>query len=169
MHQRYSTSQNRICLWLRISCTRSAKVGVRRELAPKTCGFCEPGKECKGRVNGPPTQEMSQFLYIQFKVTPKGTLARPSGNEMIAIELPSNHVADWKLERPGLSLSDDEVAVQIAEPVAIATADRFVPLTHRPLLHREIHSAKFLPVRPSIMNERNCDYEDNGIRAWFSV
>jgi hypothetical protein len=129
----------------------------------------EPGKDRDAELTVRPTQEMSQFLYIQFKVTPKGTLARPSGNEMIAIELPSNYVTDWKLERPGLRLSNDEVAVQIAEPVAIATADRFVPLTHRPLLHREIHSAKFLPARPSIMNERNCDYEDNGIRAWFSV
>jgi len=110
---------------------------------------------------------MSQFRYLQFEVTPKGTLARPVGTEMVAIELPTKHVADWKLERPELKLSDDEIAIELAQPVAIATAGRFVSLTHRPLLYQEIHSATFLPQRSSVMNERNCDYEDNGIRAWF--
>jgi hypothetical protein len=110
---------------------------------------------------------MSQFKYILFKVTPKGTMARPSGNEAIAIELPSEHVANWKLERPDLNLSDEQIAIELAQSVAIATADRVVPLTHQPLRDREIHSPKFLPARPLVMNERNCDYEDNGIRAWF--
>jgi hypothetical protein len=110
---------------------------------------------------------MNQFLYIQFKVDPKGTLARPTGSEMLVIELPVKHVDDWKLERPDRKLLDDEIAILIAEPVSIATADRFVALTHQPLRKREIHSAKFLPERPFVMNARSCDYEDNGIRAWF--
>jgi hypothetical protein len=33
-----------------------------------------------------------QFLYVQFKVTPKGALARATGNERVAIELPFKHV-----------------------------------------------------------------------------
>ena len=110
---------------------------------------------------------MSQFFYIQFKVDPKGTLARPAGSQMILIELPVKHVDDWKLERPDRKLLNDEIAILIAEPVSIATADRFVALTHQPLRKREIHSARFLPSRPFVMNERGCDYEDNGIRAWF--
>ena len=112
---------------------------------------------------------MNQFLYIQFKVDPKGTMARPNGSEMIVIELPAKHVDDWKLERPDRNLSEDEISILITESVAIATADRFVALTHQPLRRREIHSAKFLPERPFVMNERNCDYEDNGIRAWFTA
>ena len=110
---------------------------------------------------------MNQFLYIQFKIDPKGTLARSSGTQMVAIELPIKHVEDWQLERPDRKLTADEVAILITEPVAIATADRFVALTHHPLRKREIHSPKFLAERLTIMNERNCDYEDNGIRAWF--
>jgi hypothetical protein len=110
---------------------------------------------------------MSQFLYIQFKVDPKATLARPKGTEMVVIELPVKHVDDWKLERPECKLLDDEIAILITEPVSIATAAKFVALTHQPLRRREIHSAKFLPERPFVMNERRCDYEDNGIRAWF--
>jgi hypothetical protein len=46
-------------------------------------------------------------------------------------------------------------------------ADRFVVLTGDPLKEREIHSARFLPERLPIMNERDCDYEDNAIRASF--
>jgi hypothetical protein len=110
---------------------------------------------------------MNQFLYIQFKVDPKGTLARPTGSETVVVELPAKHVDDWKIERPDRKLSDDEIAILITEPVAVATADRFVALTHQPLRQREIHSAKFVPERLLAMNERNCDYEDNGIRAWF--
>jgi len=110
---------------------------------------------------------MNQFLYIQFKIDPKGTLARPSGTEMVAIELPAKHVEDWKFERPDRKLSEDEIAILITEPVAIATADRFVPLSHQPLRKREIHSPKLLGERIAVMNERNCDYEDNGIRGWF--
>jgi hypothetical protein len=49
---------------------------------------------------------MSQFLYLQFNVTPKGSLAHPIGNETVAIELPTKHVADWRIERPHLKLSD---------------------------------------------------------------
>jgi hypothetical protein len=30
---------------------------------------------------------VSQFLYLQFKVTPKGSLAHAIGNETVAIEL----------------------------------------------------------------------------------
>jgi hypothetical protein len=71
------------------------------------------------------------------------------------------------LKRPGLTLSDEEIATELTQVVAIAAAGRFVALTHRPLMEREIHSAKFLLQRLPIMNERDCDYEDNGIRAWF--
>ena len=88
-------------------------------------------------------------------------------SEIVVIELPAKHVNDWKLERPDCKLSDDEIAILITEPVAIATADRFVALTHQPLRQREIHSAKFVPARSLMMNERDCDYQDNGIRAWF--
>ena len=110
---------------------------------------------------------MSDFFYVQFELSPKSIFARCTGNERIAIELPRKHVTDWKLERPHLKLSDEDVAVELAQVVAIATAKRSVPLTHSPLMQREIHSATFLPERLPIMNERGCDYEDNGIRSWF--
>ena len=110
---------------------------------------------------------MSQFLVVQFKINAKGTLARCAGNETVAVELPVKHVADWKLERPHLKLSDEEIGIELAQVVAIAAAGKFLPLTNSPLKEREIHSPTFLSQRLPIMNERLCDYEDNGIRAWF--
>lgn len=110
---------------------------------------------------------MSQFLLVQFKISAKGSLARPTGNEMVAVELPIKHVDDWKLERPHLKLSDDEIAIELTQPVALGAARKYLPLTNSPLKEREIHSPTFLPRRLPMMNQRPCDYEENGIRAWF--
>ena len=59
------------------------------------------------------------------------------------------------------------ITIELTHVVAIAIAGRFVALTHRPLMERQIHSAMFLLQRLPITNERNCDYQDNSIRAWF--
>jgi hypothetical protein len=108
---------------------------------------------------------MSQFLVVRFKISAKGSLAHPTGYETVAVELPVKHVADWKIERPHLKLSDEEIAIELAQHVAIVAAGKFLPLTNSPLREREIHSPVFLPRRLPIMNERGCDCEDNGIRA----
>src|SRR6202007_3475342 len=67
-----------------------------------------------------------------------------------------------------LKLTDEEIAIELAQHVAIAATRKFLPLTNSPLREREIHSPTFLPRRLPVMNARGCDYEDNGIRAWFS-
>src|ERR1700741_1686596 len=110
---------------------------------------------------------MSQFLVVKFNISAKGSLARRAVHGTGPVELPEKHVADWKFERPHLKLSDEEIAIELAQHVAIAAAGKFLPLTNSPLREREIHSPTFLPRRLPVMNERSCDYEDNGIRAWF--
>src|SRR5215475_4850310 len=110
---------------------------------------------------------MKQFFYVQFEVAPKGSLAKSTGNEKVVIELLALHVAEWRLERPHLNLTDEEIAIEITQPVAIATAGKFVSLTNSPLKQREICSPTFLEQRLPVMNERSCEYEDNGIRSWF--
>jgi hypothetical protein len=52
-----------------------------------------------------------QFFYIQYKVTPRRTLTRGTGNEAITIELPVKHVIDWKLQQPDRYLTDEEIAI----------------------------------------------------------
>jgi hypothetical protein len=65
------------------------------------------------------------------------------------------------------NLTDEETAIELTQAVAIATADRFVVLTQRPIKEREIHSGTLLSQPLFVMNERDCDYENDGIRAWF--
>jgi hypothetical protein len=111
---------------------------------------------------------MSQeFFYLEYKVTPKRTLTRATGNEAVTIELPAEHIVDWKHQQPDRYLTDEEIAIELTQPVAVATADRFVVLTHRPIKEQEIHSGRLLSQRLFVMYERDCDYEDGGIRAWF--
>jgi hypothetical protein len=111
---------------------------------------------------------MSQeFFYLEYKVTPKRALTPVTGTEAVTIELPFKQVAHWKQQQPDRYLTDEEIAVELTQPVAIATADRFVVLTQRPIKEREIHSGRLLPQPFFVMNERDCDYEDYGIRAWF--
>jgi hypothetical protein len=74
---------------------------------------------------------MSQFLVVQFKISAKGSLAHPTGYETVAVELPVKHVADWKIERPHLKLSDEEIAIELAQHVAIVAAGKFLPLNPR--------------------------------------
>jgi hypothetical protein len=108
-----------------------------------------------------------EFFYLEYKVTPKLTLTRATGNAAVTIELPADHVVDWKHQQPDRYLTDEEIAIELTQAVAIATADRFVVLTHRPIKEQEIHSGRLLSERLFVMHERDCDYEDDGIRAWF--
>jgi hypothetical protein len=108
-----------------------------------------------------------EFFYLEYKVTPKRTLTRATGNEAVTIELPAEHVVDWKHQQPDRYLTDEEIAIELTQAVAVATADRFVVLTHRPIKEQELHSARLLSQRLFVVHERDCDYEDDGIRAWF--
>jgi hypothetical protein len=108
-----------------------------------------------------------EFFYLEYKVTPKGNLTRATGNEAVTIELPAEHVVDWKNQQPDRCLTDEEIAIELTQAVAVATADRFVVLTHRPIKEQELHSARLLSQRLFVVHERDCDYEDGSIRAWF--
>jgi hypothetical protein len=141
--------QNRITLSILRIDTQSRLALTRRAFHPKTGTMSQ------------------QFLYVQFKVTPKGTLTRATGRETVAIELPAEHVVNWKQQHPGRYLIDEEIAIELTQGVAIAAADRFVVLSHDPLKEQEIHSGTVLSNLLPIVNERDCDYEDDGIRAWF--
>ena len=59
-----------------------------------------------------------QALYVQYRVTPKRTLTRATGNETVTIELPAKHVVDWKYQQPDRYLTDEEIAIELTEAVA---------------------------------------------------
>jgi len=108
-----------------------------------------------------------ESFYLEYKVTPKRSLTRVKGTEAVTIELPFKQVAHWRQQQPDRYLTDEEPAIELTQAVAIATTDRFVVLTQRPIKEREIHSGTLLSQPLFVMNERDCDYENDGIRAWF--
>jgi hypothetical protein len=108
-----------------------------------------------------------ESFYLEYKVTPKRSLTRVTGTEAVTIELPFKQVAHWRQQQPDRYLTDEEIAIELTQAVAIATADRFVVLTQRPIKEGEIHSGTLLSQPLFVINDRDCDYEDDGIRAWF--
>src|ERR1700739_1062421 len=68
---------------------------------------------------------------LNFCVKPNGQLVEvfplhwPRVSEMVAIELPFAHVACWKLGHPGRYLTDEEIAIELTQGVAIAAGARF--------------------------------------------
>jgi hypothetical protein len=68
------------------------------------------------------------FFYLEYKVTPKLTLARATGNEAITIELPADRVVDWKHQQPDRYLTDEEIAIELTQGVMFSrkTGRRFL-------------------------------------------
>ena len=104
------------------------------------------------------------FFYIQFRVTPKGTFAKATGNEMISIDFHRNMLAIGTLKRPGRNTSDEAIATDLASVVAIATVRTFASLGHRPLMEQEIPFRLF-PGGASFFDER-VSVSKTGARRW---
>jgi hypothetical protein len=106
-----------------------------------------------------------QFLYIQLKFTESiRTAARPTPHQReVVIEVPRDllqskrsHLAN-ELEREKI------IALDLARRAALSTfptvAERAVELYDEDL-------PTWRENRFHVMNERPCDHEENGIRAW---
>jgi hypothetical protein len=102
----------------------------------------------------------NRFFYLQFKFTPKigHTFADQRG---VVVEVPKN------LVQRRSDLTDESlkevIALGLAKSAALGTfpteAERVVDLY-------EEEPPVWCPGRLPIMNERPCDHEENGIRAW---
>jgi hypothetical protein len=104
-----------------------------------------------------------QFFYLQLKFTPKNghTFTDERG---VVVEVPKGLVKrKSKLINEGLT---EVIALDLAKSAALGTfpteEERVVDLYDEdpPIWHHD---------RPPVMNERPCDNEDNGTRAWRIV
>jgi hypothetical protein len=101
-----------------------------------------------------------QFFYLQLKFTPKIGHTFTDEREVV-VEVP-NDLVKRKSESVNESLKE-VLALTLAKNAALGTfptgAERAVDLYDEgpPIWHRE---------RPPVMNERPCDHEENGARAW---
>jgi hypothetical protein len=104
-----------------------------------------------------------QFFYVQFRLRVKRTGTQPVPQDPeVMLEVPRRLVEDWKRENPSPVNSDEAIAADIARVVAVKTA-----FPYKSYPEHQCDTPNWYQRRPPLMNERACDYHDNGIRAWL--
>jgi hypothetical protein len=106
----------------------------------------------------------SRFFYIQLKFIPKTrTYGVPRTKQHGAVvEVPKDLVQRKRSEIINENLSEKAIALDLARRAALGT---FPTIEERVLgLYHE--DAIWCEEKPSVMNERPCDNEENGTRAW---
>jgi hypothetical protein len=101
----------------------------------------------------------AQFFYLQFKFIPKIGHTFTDEREVV-VEVPKNLVR-CKSESINESLKE-VIALGLAKSAALGT----FPTEERVLNLFEEDPPIWYPDRPRVMNERPCDHEENGTRAW---
>ena len=110
--------------------------------------------------SNPPCNMSDQFFYLQLKFTPKIGHTFTDEREVV-VEVPKDLV-QRKSESINESLKE-VLALSLAKSAALGTfpteAERAIDLYDEgpPIWYYE---------RPPVMNERPCDHEENGTRAW---
>ena len=105
----------------------------------------------------------AQFFYLQFKFTPKIGHTFTDEREVV-VEVPKRLV-QRKLESINESLKE-VIALGLAKSAALGT---FPTEAERVVYLYEEDPPIWYPDRPPVMNERPCDHEENGARAWRIV
>ena len=106
----------------------------------------------------------SRFFYILLKFTPKiRTYSAPRTKQHGAVvEVPKDLVQRKRSEIINENPSEKAIALDLARKVALGTfptvEERVVGLYHEDAIWYE--------EKPPGMNERPCDNEENGTRAW---
>jgi hypothetical protein len=105
----------------------------------------------------------ARFFYLQLKFTPKMGHTFTDEREVV-VEVPKDLV-QRKAESINESLTE-VIALDLAKSTALAT---FPTEAERVVDVYEEAPPIWYPDRPPVMNERPCDHEENGTRAWRIV
>jgi hypothetical protein len=108
-----------------------------------------------------------QFFYVHLKFIPKiVTLTAPMLRRRdVVVEVPKTlvqHRQSELYENPG----EKAIALDLARRAALGT---FPTVTEQILGLYDETAPKWYERRHHVMDERPCDYEENGIRAWRIV
>jgi hypothetical protein len=109
----------------------------------------------------------SRFFYIQLKFIPKiRTYSVPRTKQHGAVvEVPKDLVERKRSEIINENLSDKAIALDLARRAALAT----FPTVEERVLGLYHEDAIWCEEKPPVMNERPCDKEESGTRAWRIV
>ena len=101
-----------------------------------------------------------QFFYVQLKFTPK--IGHTFADEReVAVEVPKDLVQ--RQSEPANEGLKEVVALDLARSAALGT---FPTEAERDIELYDEDPPTWYYERLPVMNERPCDYEENGTRAW---
>ena len=104
----------------------------------------------------------SRFFYVQLKFTPRIRTIGLRKQHGVVVEVPKELVQRKQSEVINENPNEKAIALDLARRAALGTfltvEERVVGLYHE--------AAIWYEDRPPVMNERPCDHEENGTRAW---
>jgi hypothetical protein len=105
-----------------------------------------------------------EYFYVRFRFSPKiGLRTAPSTRLYEAVvEVPRNFVQRKKLEYMNENPREKAIALDFARRAALSvlsTGEQWLAWPYD-------EDALWCEDRQPVMNERPCDFEDDGIRAW---
>ena len=110
----------------------------------------------------------SQFFYVQLKFTPKMGIDRvPAITQHEAVvEVPKDLVQRKQSEDTNANSREKVIVLELARRAALGT---FPSIPERVIGLYDEDPPIWCADRPHVMNERRCDNEENGTRAWRVV
>ena len=108
----------------------------------------------------------AQFFYVHLKFTPKSvSLAAPIGSpHEIVVEVPRGLMRQSDLV--GQDFTEKAIALDLARDVALKTASPFPAIGKRAAGLYDEDPPIWYEHRHRVMNQRPCNHEERGIRAW---
>jgi len=110
----------------------------------------------------------SQFFYVQLNFRPKiGTDRVPLIKQHEAVvEVPKDLVQRKQSENTSANSREKVIVLELARRAALGT---FPTILERAIGLYNEDPPIWYEDRPHVMNERRCDNEENGTRAWMIV
>ena len=96
-----------------------------------------------------------QFFYVHLKFT-----------QEIVVEVPRGLLNQRQSHLVGQDFTEKAIALDLARDVALKTASPFPAIGERAAGLYDEDPPIWYEYRHRVMNQRPCDYEERGIRAW---
>jgi hypothetical protein len=109
-----------------------------------------------------------QFFYVHLKFTPKSiSLAAPIGSpHEIVVEVPKGLLKQRQSDVVGQDFTEKATPLDLARDVALQTASPFPAIGERAAGLYDEDPPIWYEYPHRVMNQRPCDHEERGIRAW---
>ena len=109
-----------------------------------------------------------QFFYVHLKLTPKSvSLTAPIGNpHEIVVEVLRGLLNQRQSVLVGQDFTEKAIALDLARDVALKTATPFPAIGKRAAGLYDEDPPIWYEYRHRVTNQRPCNHEERGIRAW---